>query len=395
MSQNAAIPSLLPVYNRIDLAFERGEGSWLYTRDGRRFLDFSTGIAVNGLGHCHPHLVRALQEQASRLWHVSNLFRIEQLERLADRLVACSFAETVFVCNSGAEAMEACIKMARRFQWHRGQGERNRIVTFEGAFHGRTMATISAAGGAKMVDGFAPLLDGFDRVPFGDLAAIEAAITDATAAVMIEPIQGEGGIRPLDRQFLESLRELCDRHDILLVFDEVQCGMGRTGRLFAYQHFGVTPDIMGLAKGLGGGFPIGACVATARAASGMTASTHGSTFGGNPLASAVANAVLDVMLEEGFLDQVAARAAYLRERAEALVARHQDQLELVRGAGLMLGLKPLLANLELAAELRAAGLLVVPAADNVLRLLPPLIVSEAEIDQAIELIEGCCRARAA
>ena len=395
MSQNAAIPSLLPVYNRIDLAFERGEGSWLYTRDGRRFLDFSTGIAVNGLGHCHPHLVQALQEQASRLWHVSNLFRIEQLERLADRLVACSFAETVFVCNSGAEAMEACIKMARRFQWHRGQGERNRIVTFEGAFHGRTMATISAAGGAKMVDGFAPLLDGFDRVPFGDLAAIEAAITERTAAVMIEPIQGEGGIRPLDRQFLESLRELCDRHDILLVLDEVQCGMGRTGRLFAYQHFGVTPDIMGLAKGLGGGFPIGACVATARAASGMTASTHGSTFGGNPLASAVANAVLDVMLEEGFLDQVAARAAYLRDRAEALVARHPDELELVRGAGLMLGLKPRRANLELAAELRAAGLLVVPAADNVLRLLPPLIVSEAEIDQAIELIEGCCRARAA
>ena len=395
MSPNAAIPSLLPVYNRIDLAFERGEGSWLYTRNGRRFLDFSTGIAVNGLGHCHPHLVRTLQEQAARLWHVSNLYRIEQLERLADRLVACSFAETVFVCNSGAEAMEACIKMARRFQWQRGQPERNRIVTFEGAFHGRTMATISAAGGAKMVDGFAPLLEGFDRVPFGDLAAVEGAITEATAAVMIEPIQGEGGIRPLDGPFLEHLRALCDHHDILLVFDEVQCGMGRTGRLFAYQHFGVTPDIMGLAKGLGGGFPIGACVATARAAAGMTASTHGSTFGGNPLASAVANAVLDVMLEEGFLDRVAARAAHLRERAEALVARHPDELELVRGSGLMLGLKPRRANLEVAAELRAAGLLVVPAADNVLRLLPPLVVSEAEIDHAIELIESCCRGRAA
>ena len=395
MSQNAAIPSLLPVYSRIDLAFERGEGCWLHTRDGRRFLDFSTGIAVNGLGHCHPHLVQALHDQASRLWHVSNLFRIEQLERLADRLVACSFAETVFVCNSGAEAMEACIKMARRFQWHRGQGERNRIVTFEGAFHGRTMATISAAGGAKMVDGFAPLLEGFDRVPFGDWAALEAAVTDRTAAVMMEPIQGEGGIRPLERQFLADLRELCDAHDILLVFDEVQCGMGRTGRLFAYEHLGVTPDIMGLAKGLGGGFPIGACVATARAASGMTASTHGSTFGGNPLASAVANAVLDVMLEDGFLDQVNARGAYLREQAEGLAGRHPDEIELVRGTGLMLGIKTRRNNLEFAAELRAAGLLVVPAADNVVRLLPPLVISEAEIDQAIEMIESCCRARAA
>ncbi|MEZ5864683.1 MAG: aspartate aminotransferase family protein [Geminicoccaceae bacterium] len=395
MSQNAAIPSLLPVYSRIDLAFERGEGCWLFSRDGRRFLDFTTGIAVNGLGHCHPHLVKALQDQAAKLWHVSNLYRIEQLERLADRLVAHSFAETVFVGNSGAEAMEACIKMARRFQWHRGQGERNRIVTFEGAFHGRTMATISAAGGAKMVDGFAPLLEGFDRVPFGDWAALEAAVTDQTAAVMIEPIQGEGGIRPLERQFLADLRELCDAHDILLVFDEVQCGMGRTGRLFAYEHFGVTPDIMGLAKGLGGGFPVGACVATARAASGMTASTHGSTFGGNPLACAVANAVLDVMLEDGFLDRVNARGAYLRDRAEALAARYPEAIELVRGTGLMLGLKPRGNNLEFAADLRAAGLLVVPAADNVVRLLPPLIVSEAEIDQAIELIESCCRARAA
>ncbi len=395
MSQNAAIPSLLPVYSRIDLAFERGEGCWLYARDGRRFLDFSTGIAVNGLGHCHPHLVKALQEQAGRLWHVSNLFRIDELERLADRLVANSFAETVFVGNSGAEAMEACIKMARRFQWHRGQAERNRIVTFEGAFHGRTMATISAVGGAKMVDGFAPLLDGFDRVPFGDWAALEAAVTERTAAVMIEPIQGEGGIRPLERQFLADLRALCDDHDILLVFDEVQCGMGRTGRLFAYEHYGVVPDIMGLAKGLGGGFPIGACVATARAAAGMTASTHGSTFGGNPLACAVANAVLDVMLEEGFLDQVNARGAYLREQAEALAGRQPEAIELVRGTGLMLGIKPRRNNIEFAAELRAAGLLVVPAADNVVRLLPPLVVSEAEIDQAIEVIESCCRARAA
>ncbi len=395
MSQNAAIPSLLPIYNRIDLVFERGLGSWLWTTDGRRFLDFTSGIAVNGLGHCHPHLVETLQDQAARLWHVSNLFRIGELERLADRLVANAFAETVFLCNSGAEAMEACIKMARRFHFHRGQPERNRIITFEGAFHGRTMATISAAGGTRLIEGFAPLLPGFDHVPFGDHAALEAAVTDATAAILIEPIQGEGGIRPLPQVCLEGLRELCDRHDILLIFDEVQCGMGRTGQLFAHQHFGVTPDVMGLAKGLGGGFPIGACLATARAASGMTTSTHGSTFGGNPLASAVANAVLDVMLEADFLKTVAARGAYLRERAEALVARHPDAFELVRGVGLMVGLKPRRSNLEVAAELRAAGLLTVPAGDNIVRLLPPLTVSEAEIDQALETIEACCRAAAA
>jgi acetylornithine/N-succinyldiaminopimelate aminotransferase len=395
MSHNAAIPSLLPIYNRIDLVFERGEGSWLWTRDGRRFLDFTSGIAVNGLGHCHPHLVEALQAQAARLWHVSNLFRIEQLERVADRLVAHSFAETVFLCNSGAEAMEACIKMARRFHWHRGQPQRNRIITFEGSFHGRTMAPISAAGGTRLTEGFAPLLEGFDHVPFGDHEALEAAVTEQTAAIMIEPIQGEGGIRPLPQVCLEGLRELCDRHDILLVFDEVQCGMGRTGHLFAHQHLGVAPDIMGLAKGLGGGFPIGACLATARAASGMTTSTHGSTFGGNPLASAVANAVLDVMLADGFLAGVAERAAYLRSRAEAVVERHPDSFELVRGVGLMLGFKPRRNNVEVATALRAQGLLTVPAGDNVVRLLPPLTVSEAEIDQAIELIEATCRAAAA
>ena len=395
MTSNATVPSLLPIYNRIDLVFERGEGSWLVTKDGRRFLDFTSGIAVNGLGHCHPHLVAALQAQAAKLWHVSNLFRIEQLERVADRLVAHSFAETVFLCNSGAEAMEACIKMARRFHWQRGQPERNRIITFEGSFHGRTMATISAAGGQRLTEGFAPLLEGFDHLPFGDHAALEAAITEATAAIMIEPIQGEGGIRPLPRACLEGLRELCDRHDILLVFDEVQCGMGRTGNLFAHQHFGVTPDIMGLAKGLGGGFPIGACLATARAASGMTASTHGSTFGGNPLASAVANAVLDVLLADGFLAGVAERAAYLRERAEALVHRHGDAFELVRGEGLMLGLKARRSNYEVAADLRARGLLTVPAGDNIVRLLPPLTVTKSEIDQALETIEATCRAEAA
>ncbi|MEZ5824878.1 MAG: aspartate aminotransferase family protein [Geminicoccaceae bacterium] len=395
MTKNEAIPSLLPVYKRIDLVFERGEGAWLYTKDGRKFLDFASGIAVTGLGHAHPHLVKTLQEQAARVWHISNLFRIDHLERLADRLVANSFAETVFVCNSGAEAMEACIKMARRFQWARGQEKRNRIITFEGSFHGRTMATISAAGENRLTEGFAPLLDGFDRVPFADHEAVRAAITDETAAIMIEPVQGEGGIRPVPAECLKGLRELCDEHDILLIFDEVQCGMGRTGKLFAHQLSGVSPDIMGSAKGLGGGFPIGACLATARAASGMSTSTHGSTFGGNPLASAVANAVLDVMLADGFLEQVNARGAWLRGKLEALASRVPGVIEGVRGEGLMLGIKSAVPHLELSASLRENGLLTVPAADNIVRLLPPLTISEDEADMAVELIEKSCRAMVA
>ena len=395
MTKNEAIPSLLPVYKRIDLDFDHGEGSWLFTRDGRRFLDFASGIAVTGLGHAHPHLVKVVQEQVGKLWHVSNLFRIGELERLADRLVANSFAETVFVCNSGAEAMEACIKMARRFQWSRGQEDRNRIITFEGSFHGRTMATISAAGGGRLTDGFAPLLDGFDRVPFADHEAVRAAVTERTAAIMIEPVQGEGGIRPVPKECLQGLRELCDQHDLLLIFDEVQCGMGRTGKLFAHQLSGVTPDIMGLAKGLGGGFPIGACVATARAASGMTTSSHGSTFGGNPLAASAADAVLDVMLEEGFLDRVVDNGNYLREALEAVSARHPERIQGVRGEGLMLGMKAKGAHLELTEALRGQGLLAVPAADDIVRLLPPLTVSQAEIDAAVEMIESAVRAEAA
>lgn len=393
--KNESIPSLLPVYKRIDILFERGEGVWLYDKDGRAYLDCASGIAVNGLGHAHPHLVKTLQDQAAKLWHISNLFRIEPLEKLADRLVANSFAETVFACNSGAEAMEACIKMARRFHWARGNPERNRIITFEGCFHGRTMATISAAGEARLTDGFAPLLEGFDQVPFADHEAVRAAITDQTAAIMIEPVQGEGGIRPLPSTCLQGLRDLCDEHDILLIFDEVQCGIGRTGKLFAHQTAGVAPDIMGLAKGLGGGFPIGACLATARAASGMTTSSHGSTFGGNPLASAVANAVLDVILGNGFLQQVESRGAYLRERLEEVAARYPAKLAGIRGAGLMLGFKPVGSNVEFAAELRAQGLLTVPAADNIVRFLPPLVISEAEIDQAIDKLETVCMAKAA
>ena len=300
--QNQAIPSLLPVYQRPDLAFERGEGSWLYDRDGRRWLDMASGIAVTLLGHAHPHLVKAVQEQSQKLWHVSNIVRIPELERLADRLVAATFADTCFVCNSGAEALECAIKMARRYWFSLGEPERHRIITFEGAFHGRTMATISATGTSKkMVEGFAPLCPGFDVVPFGEDAALEAAIGPETAAILVEPIQGEGGIRALSDEQLRRMRSLCDEHGILLILDEVQTGMGRTGTLFYHEQVGITPDIMTSAKGLGGGFPVGACLATARAASGMTIGTHGSTFGGNPLACAVAGAVLDVVLESGFM----------------------------------------------------------------------------------------------
>jgi acetylornithine/N-succinyldiaminopimelate aminotransferase len=389
--QNAVVPSLLPVYKRVDLAFERGEGVWLVATDGRRFLDFGSGIAVNGLGHAHPHLVKTLQDQAARLWHVSNIYHIPELERLADRLVGASFAETVFACNSGAEAMEACIKVARRYHFANGRPERNRIVTFEGAFHGRTMATISAAGSARLTEGFAPLLDGFDHVPFGDLDALKAVIGEHTAAIMLEPIQGEGGIRPAPAGYLQEIRALCDEHGLLLIYDEVQCGIGRTGRLFGYESLGApAPDVMGIAKGLGGGFPVGACLMTGRAASGMTASTHGSTFGGNPLASAVANAVLDVVLAPGFFDQVVVLGDRLAAGLEALAARHPQVIEEVRGRGLIRGLKVKPVNAEFAAKGREHGLLTVPAADNVVRLLPPLTITPEEIDQGLEMLDRTC-----
>ncbi len=387
MTRNAAITTVLPVYNRIDVTFDHGDGCWLFDTEGRRYLDFGTGIAVNSLGHAHPHLVRALQSQAARLWHVSNLYRIGEQERLADRLVANSFGETVFFGNSGAEAMELCIKMARRYQWQRGETGRNRIVTFEGCFHGRTMASISAAGGAKMVDGFAPLLDGFDRVPFGDHDAVRSAVTDRTAAIMIEPIQGEGGIRPVPPQCLEGLRELCDEHGLLLVFDEVQAGIGRTGKLFAYEHTSIAPDIMGLAKGLGGGFPIGAVVANAKGASGMLASTHGSTFGGNPLACAVGNAVLDVMLEDGFLESVAVKGSRMIANLRKIVANHPEVYHSIRGSGLLIGIRAEMPHIEVVTALREHGLLTVPAGDNVVRLLPPLTVKNEEIDHALDILD--------
>jgi acetylornithine/N-succinyldiaminopimelate aminotransferase len=393
--QNAPIASLMPVYKRVDLTFTHGQGSWLVDTAGRRWLDFASGIAVTGLGHGHPHLVRALQDQAARLWHVSNLWRIEQLERLADRLVALSFADTVFVGNSGTEMIEGCIKLARRFHWAAGRPERYRIVTFEGAFHGRTMGAISAAGSAKLTEGCAPLLEGFDHVPFGDHEALHRAIGPQTAAILIEPIQGEGGIRAVPPQCLEGLRALCDEHDLLLIFDEVQCGLGRTGKMFAHEWSSARPDVMALAKGLGGGFPIGAILATARAASGMTAGSHGSTFGGNPLACAVANAVLDVMLAEGFLSEVARKGELLRARLSALAAAHPTVIAEVRGKGLLAGIRTLPSNADVAAALREEGLLTVAAADNVLRLLPPLTITEEEIGLAAAAIDTACRRLAA
>jgi acetylornithine/N-succinyldiaminopimelate aminotransferase len=387
---NQALPSLLPVYRRYDLAFARGEGAWLWTTDGRRMLDFCSGIAVTGLGHAHPHLVKALGEQAGRLWHVSNLFKIPELERLADRLVAHSFADTVFVCNSGAEAIEAAIKMVRRYHWSLGQPERHRIVTFEGAFHGRTMAAVSAAGSKKLVEGLDPLLPGFDILPFGDHEALRAAIGPETGAILIEPIQGEGGIRAVPPQCLQGLRQLCDEHGLLLILDEIQAGMGRTGTLFAHEPLGIRPDIMAIAKGLGGGFPVGACLATARAASGMTAGSHGSTFGGNPLACAVANAVLDVMLEADFLEEVAARGHQLRERLESIRGRWPDLIAEVRGLGLLAGLKVPGRSAEFLKGLQEEGLVTAPAAEDVVRLLPPLTLTKSELDQGCAMIEAVC-----
>ena len=364
----AVTSHLLPTYARADLAFERGEGAWLTATDGTRYLDFAAGVAVNVLGHAHPALVAAVTEQAQKLWHVSNLYRIPQAERLAARLCAASFADTVFFGNSGAEAMECSIKMARKYHAVSGHPERVRFVTFEGAFHGRTLATLAAGGQKKYLEGFGPVVEGFDQVAFGDFDAVKRAVTEATAGIIIEPVMGEGGVRVVPPQFLRALRELCDQRGILLVFDEVQTGIGRTGELFAYQRSGVTPDIMALAKALGGGFPIGACLATAEAAKGMTAGTHGSTFGGNPLATAVGNAVLDVVLAPGFLDRVRKNSILLKQRLAELKDRYPGVIAEVRGEGLLIGLRAVVPNGDLVTELRNEKLLTVAAGDNVVRL---------------------------
>ncbi|HEX5847401.1 MAG TPA: aspartate aminotransferase family protein [Rhodoplanes sp.] len=382
-----AVSHLLPTYARVDLAFERGEGAWLTATDGARYLDCAGGVAVNVLGHAHPALVAALTEQAGKLWHVSNLYRIPEAERLAARLCAATFADLVFFCNSGAEAIEGAIKIARKYHAVGGRPDRYRIITFEGAFHGRTLATLAAGGQKKYLDGFGPPVEGFDQVPFGDLDAVKRALSPETAAILIEPVQGEGGVRTPPAGFLRSLRELCDAHGLLLVLDEVQTGIGRTGTLFAHERAGIVPDVMGIAKGLGGGFPVGAVLATAEAGKGMTAGTHGSTFGGNPLAMAVGNAVLDVVLAPGFLAEVRRKALLFKQRLAAIVDRHPGVIREVRVEGLLIGLAAAVPNDKLVAALRAEKLLAVAAGDNVVRLLPPLIVAETEIAEAIERID--------
>ena len=382
--------SLLPTYARADIAFERGDGAWLTATNGERYLDFGGGIAVTSVGHSHPHLVKALVDQAQKVWHVSNLFQIPGGERLGKRLTEATFADFVFFCNSGAEANEAAIKMARKYHAAKGHPERFRIVTFEGAFHGRTLATIAAGGQKKYLDGFGPKVEGFDQVPFGDVAALKAAIGPATAALMIEPIQGEGGLRVVPPDFLRTLRALCDEHGLLLIYDEVQTGVGRTGRLYAYENSGVAPDIMSSAKGIAGGFPLGVCLATKDAASGMTVGVHGTTYGGNPLAMACGNAVLDIVLAEGFLDNVRKTALLLKQRLAELKDRWPNVIEEIRGEGLMTGLKTVVPNTDFAAAARAEKLLTIPAGDNVVRLLPPLVIGEEETLEAVRRLDAAC-----
>jgi acetylornithine/N-succinyldiaminopimelate aminotransferase len=382
--------NLMPTFARIDLAFERGEGIWLVATNGDCYLDFTSGVAVNALGHGHPHLVAALTEQAQKLWHVSNLYEIPESERAAQRLCAASFAEVVFFCNSGAEAAEGAIKTARKYQSVSGRPERYRIITFEGAFHGRTLATLAAGGQKKYLEGFGPVVEGFDQVPFNDLEAVKRAIGSETAAIMIEPLMGEGGVRIVEPSFLRALRELCGRHDLMLIFDEVQSGMGRTGELFAYQRSGVAPDIMSLAKALGGGFPVGAVLATSEASKGMTAGTHGSTFGGNPLAMSAVNATLDVMLAPGFFDHVQRIGILLKQRLAELKDRYPSVIAEVRGEGLLIGLRAVIPAAELVNATRAEKMLTVGAGDNVMRLLPPLIISEQEMAEGVARLDRAC-----
>ena len=382
---------LMPTYARSELAFDRGEGAYLFDTAGRRYLDFATGVAVNALGHAHPYLVEVLREQAGKLWHTSNLYQIPDQERLARRLVAASFADQAFFCNSGAEAIECALKISRRFHYGNGAPERFRVLTFEGAFHGRTLTTIAAGGQPKHLEGFGPGVDGFDQVEFGDLKAAGGVIGSETAAIMVEPIQGEGGICTPPPGFLKGLRALCDDNGLLLIFDEVQTGMGRTGRLFAHEWDGIEPDVMALAKGLGGGFPIGACLATNAAAEYMTPGTHGSTFGGNPLAMAVANGVLDVILGDEFLDQVRRVAGALNQRLNKLVAEYPTVFAEVRGTGLLIGLRCEVPNAEVIEAARVHGLLLASAGGNVARILPPLIAGESEVEEAVTILETVCK----
>ena len=383
------IASVLPTYSRAPLTFTSGSGAWLTEADGRRFLDLGAGIAVNALGHAHPALVAALTAQAQSLWHVSNLYHIPAQQKLADLLVEHTFADTVFFTNSGTEACELAVKMARKYWYDKGQPDRTEIITFTGSFHGRSSAGIAAAGSEKMSKGFGPLLPGFTHLDFGDHDALTlAAAGDNIAAIMVEPVQGEGGIRPLPDVCLKGLRDLCDQHGILMILDEVQCGMGRTGKLFAHEWAGITPDIMMVAKGIGGGFPLGAVLASENAASGMTAGTHGSTYGGNPLACAVGCAVMEIVANPAFLAEVNRKAGLLRQKLEGLVAAHPDVFVAVRGSGLMLGLKCKATNTDIVKAGYDHGVLTVPAADNVIRLLPPLTITDEEIGQAVARLDA-------
>jgi len=384
--------AILPTYARADIAFSHGEGAHLFAESGQRYLDFGAGVAVNVVGHAHPHLVAAVREQAGKVWHTSNLFRISGQERLAERLCAATFADKVFFANSGAEAMECAIKMARKYHSHNDAPQRYRLITFEGAFHGRTLATIAAGNQPKHLAGFGPKVDGFDHVPLGDLAAARAAITAETAGIIVEPIQGEGGVRHATWPFIRALRQLADEHGILLIFDEVQTGIGRTGKFFAYEWTGVEPDILAVAKALGGGFPVGACLATDAAAAGMTAGTHGSTFGGNPLAMAAGNAVLDIVLNNDFLAQVRHNGLLLKQKLAEISDTFADIIEEVRGEGLMIGIKCRTPNNRLVEALHDEGLLTIPAGDNVVRLLPPLIIGEQDIHDACTRIGSACAA---
>ncbi len=383
----AKISPLMPVYARADVYFERGEGCYLYDDKGERYLDFVGGIAVTGLGHAHPYLIKALETQAEKLWITSNIFNSHGGDRLAQRLVDLTFADTVFFQNSGAEAWECSMKVARKYQSAVGQPQRYRMICFEGCFHGRTLAAIAAAKTDKMVKGFGPMMPGFDQVPWENIDAVKAAMTEETAGIVIEPVQGDGGMKVCSPDFLRQLRAICDQHGLLLVFDEVQCGMGRTGKLFAHEWTDATPDVMSVAKALGNGYPIGACLATAKAAQGMVIGTHGSTYGGNPIAVAVGNAVLDVMTAPGFLDSVQRAGTYFGKQLEALVKKHPIVFKEVRGKGLMRGLVCGPENLAIIRALRAEKLLALGAGDNVVRLLPALIVTEPQIDDAIAIID--------
>ena len=385
------IPALMPTYNRADLAFERGEGAWLYTADGRRMLDFGAGIATSSLGHGNKHLVDAITEQAGRVMHTSNLYRVPGAERLAARFVAATFADSVFFCNSGAEANEGMVKMMRKAMAETGRPERYRVICFDGAFHGRTLAMLSATGNKKYLAGFGPAVDGFDHVPFNNLNSLRDAIGPETAGVLLEPVQGEGGIRPASLDFLRGVRAACDEYGVLMGLDEVQCGMGRTGKLFAYEWAGIEPDVISAAKGIAGGFPMGAILAKESVAKHLKAGTHGTTFGGNPLACAAANAVLNVILAPGFLDQVQRRGESLWQKLEAVVADYPNVVSEVRGAGLILGLKAVVPNTELQDAMMAEGLLAVAAGDNVVRLVPPLVITDADVDDAVAMIRLAVR----